>query len=462
MTIAGYDAVYVITLVMVAFGALTFSVLTLHYWREATSRRDPVFAAFTLVCAAAFLINVLIRMEPHWETPLAAALDVATGLVPPLLLQLVSRDHGRRVTRAFYGIGAVVAIALILDDVSPLAVPFRDQAPAILLAAAGALGLFFIDCGDGRLRIWYRVLLSLTVIVAVAGLLAPSPDTAMAPDYLLLAFFCVTLYFRERVIFFDLLIKRGVFFCFAFAALALLLSAAHVPGRLTIILLLTPLWLLAPWADAALARVVDRLFLRRRYSPLEAERRVLRELQLAGTEDDLRGRAGRSLSDVFGCIAEVRFEWPAGQTGDEGMAAVIEGLGQVILRPRVSGIPYMTDDRRLLDSLARSLGVVLENVRFREQQGRQQEREQQLRLLATRAELKALRAQINPHFLFNALNTVAGFLPSQPEMADYAIEQLAQIFRYTLRKSERERVGTPGRGGGVCGCLPSHGTGALR
>jgi signal transduction histidine kinase len=248
----------------------------------------------------------------------------------------------------------------------------------------------------------------------------------------------VTLYFRERVIFFDLLIKRGVFFCFAFATLALLLSAAHVPGRLTIILLLTPLWLLAPWADSALARVVDRLFLRRRYSPLEAERLVLRELQLAATEDDLRCRAERSLSDVFGCVAAVQFGWPAAQTGDEGMAAVMPGLGQVVLRPRASGIPYMTDDRRLLDSLARSLGVVLENVRFREQQGRQQEREQQLRLLATRAELKALRAQINPHFLFNALNTVAGFLPSQPEMADYAIEQLAQIFRYTLRKSERE------------------------
>jgi hypothetical protein len=52
----------------------------------------------------------------------------------------------------------------------------------------------------------------------------------------------------------------------------------------------------------------------------------------------------------------------------------------------------MSDDQRALDAFGRTLAVVLENVRFREQQQRQQHREQQLRLLASRAELKALRA----------------------------------------------------------------------
>jgi len=75
--------------------------------------------------------------------------------------------------------------------------------------------------------------------------------------------------------------------------------------------------------------------------------------------------------------------------------------------------------------------VVRENVRFRE-------REQRLRWLASRAELKALRAQINPHFLFNALSVIAGLVHYQPELADETIEQLAQVFRYTLRKSENE------------------------
>ena len=438
MTIAGYDSLYVITLAMVTLGALAFSVLTLHYWREGSSRRDPVFAAFTLVCASAFLINVLVRMEPRWETPLAAALDLTTGLVPPLLLHMVSRDRKRSVVVTFYGLSAAVAMALVLDDVTLVAVPFRDQAPAIMLSAAGGLGLWFPGRGDRRLRLWYRLLLGLTVVIPLAGLLSHSAVTTLAPDYLLLAFFAVTLYYRERLIFFDLLIKRGVFFCFGVVALALLLSAAHAPDRLTIILVLAPLWLLAPWADSVLGRVVDRFFLRRRYSPVEAEALVVRELQTAVTEDDLRCRAERSLSDVFGCVAEVRFTWASEQAGGEGLVAAIAGLGQVILKPRASGIPYMTDDRRLLDSLARTLGVVLENVRFREQQARHLEREQQLRLLASRAELKALRAQINPHFLFNALNAIASFLPARPDLADDAIGQLAQVFRYTLRKSEGE------------------------
>jgi len=438
MTIAGYDSVYVLTLATVTLGALAFSVLTLHYWREGSSRRDPVFAAFTLVCAAAFVINVLVRLEPEWETPLAAALDLATGLVPPLLLHLVSRDRKRPLLLTFYGLSSAVAMALILDDLSLVTLPFRDQAPTIMLAAAGGLGLLFMGNGDCRLCLWYRLLLGLMVIVPLAGLFYPSPVTILAPDYLLLAFFLVTLYYRERLIFFDLLIKRGVFFCFAVVALALLLSAAHAPDRLTIILLLAPLWLLAPWADSALGRLVDRLFLRRRYTPADAEALVVRELQVAVTEDDLRGRAERSLSDVFACVADVRFEWPSGKADDQGMVAVMEGLGHVILKPRASGIPYMTDDRRLLDSLARTLAVVLENVRFRQQQARQLEREQQLRLLASRAELKALRAQINPHFLFNALNAIASFLPSRPDLAEDAIEQLAQVFRYTLRKSEGE------------------------
>src|SRR5262249_17923523 len=100
--------------------------------------------------------------------------------------------------------------------------------------------------------------------------------------------------------------------------------------------------------------------------------------------------------------------------------------------------PFLSDDRRLLQSLAGALGVVLENVRFRVERRLQEEREQQLRLLASRAELKALRAQINPHFLFNALSVVAGLVQYDPELAAETVERLAQVFRYTLRTSDSE------------------------
>jgi hypothetical protein len=54
------------------------------------------------------------------------------------------------------------------------------------------------------------------------------------------------------------------------------------------------------------------------------------------------------------------------------------------------------------------------------------------RLLAQQAQLVALRAQINPHFLFNALHSVGALVTSDPARADEAIECLGDLLRYAL------------------------------
>lgn len=61
--------------------------------------------------------------------------------------------------------------------------------------------------------------------------------------------------------------------------------------------------------------------------------------------------------------------------------------------------------------------------------------EEQAKLAAT-AELKALQAQINPHFLFNALNTISSFCRTNPETARKLILQLSDFFRKTLKKEK--------------------------
>lgn len=66
--------------------------------------------------------------------------------------------------------------------------------------------------------------------------------------------------------------------------------------------------------------------------------------------------------------------------------------------------------------------------------------EERLKALATQAELKALKAQINPHFLFNSLNTVASLTNTDPCKAEEATLKLADVFRYTLSSSNREFV----------------------
>ncbi len=59
---------------------------------------------------------------------------------------------------------------------------------------------------------------------------------------------------------------------------------------------------------------------------------------------------------------------------------------------------------------------------------------------ALNAQLTALRAQINPHFLFNSLNSIAALIRSRPAEAERVTESLADLFRYSLRASERPVV----------------------
>ena len=56
---------------------------------------------------------------------------------------------------------------------------------------------------------------------------------------------------------------------------------------------------------------------------------------------------------------------------------------------------------------------------------------------AVLSELSALRAQIDPHFLFNTLNAIAALVRTRPEEAEGVTERLADLFRYTLRASKQ-------------------------
>lgn len=53
------------------------------------------------------------------------------------------------------------------------------------------------------------------------------------------------------------------------------------------------------------------------------------------------------------------------------------------------------------------------------------------------AELRALRAQINPHFLFNSLNSIAALITAEPEAAEEMIIRLSKIFRHVLTYHDR-------------------------
>lgn len=56
---------------------------------------------------------------------------------------------------------------------------------------------------------------------------------------------------------------------------------------------------------------------------------------------------------------------------------------------------------------------------------------------ATQAQLAALQAQMNPHFLFNALNTVADLVRTNPRTAEKTVEHLSDVLRRTLARSSQ-------------------------
>jgi LytS/YehU family sensor histidine kinase len=64
--------------------------------------------------------------------------------------------------------------------------------------------------------------------------------------------------------------------------------------------------------------------------------------------------------------------------------------------------------------------------------------EERMKADLAQAELRALRARIDPHFLFNALNSIAALIAVEPARAEAMTERLAEVFRYTLRGSRRE------------------------
>jgi hypothetical protein len=63
-----------------------------------------------------------------------------------------------------------------------------------------------------------------------------------------------------------------------------------------------------------------------------------------------------------------------------------------------------------------------------------------LELQAKEVELRALQAQVNPHFFFNSLNSMRALIYEDPESAAQMVDQLAGLMRYALQSGELETV----------------------
>lgn len=139
--------------------------------------------------------------------------------------------------------------------------------------------------------------------------------------------------------------------------------------------------------------------------------------------DDLRVRHGRPQDDC-------EIEAPVRVRGERThILSALPGCGRRSL---------LSADIRFLEDTAILIGGRIEALLAERERTERQAREAKLLQLAAESELKALRAQINPHFLFNSLNTIADLIVTDPVKAESMTVLLAKVFRHVLLYSDRQ------------------------
>lgn len=75
-----------------------------------------------------------------------------------------------------------------------------------------------------------------------------------------------------------------------------------------------------------------------------------------------------------------------------------------------------------------------------EQLANQRVNEQRLLSLKLKSEMETLRSKVNPHFLFNTLNSISSLVHTNPDLAEDMIQKLANLFRYSLDMSSKDFI----------------------
>ena len=99
------------------------------------------------------------------------------------------------------------------------------------------------------------------------------------------------------------------------------------------------------------------------------------------------------------------------------------------------GRRLLSDDLALLESVAHAAARRIDALRWIHERFERDLREEQVAKLATEAELRALQAQLNPHFLFNALNTLGYLMKAAPDRARSTLLDLTKLLRAVLKRS---------------------------
>jgi signal transduction histidine kinase len=215
--------------------------------------------------------------------------------------------------------------------------------------------------------------------------------------------------------------------------------------------------LIFPLLRTLAARFVDRAVLRR-VDYDQALGNLAANLDRADSVPAVVGALETALQGALGArdVREIRDPFletdrrtvvigPAARIGPESTSSAILRLQTVdpphpalAVGPLAAGRRLLSDDLRLLEATSRLAARQIDLVRVSQERLDRRLREQRMHRLATEAELRALRAQLNPHFLFNALNTVGHLIQTAPGRAFQTLLRLTGLLRGVLHRSDHE------------------------
>ncbi|MEO8564344.1 MAG: histidine kinase [bacterium] len=407
-----------------AFGALGFlPAVVVHaamLGTDARPRRALTTAAYALSTVASF-VEVWGAISNR-TVPTAFALQLLTGgyaIVLPVLAFVLRKQPGGRgpLTAAALAAFAVMALHLSHHVAGPEATGAElwGHHASIPLAVVILYQDFRFALADLFLK---RVLLG--VLLAGAGVLA------------------------HMLIVVTVVVPR--------------LAADRTDPLAAVVLL--ALWGVAVIAAWALRRIVwlfvDRVVLRRPdYRALRE--RITRDLARLDDAASVLDAVGARLAEALGA-SSVSWGPAAGDemaqtAAEQTVALVYHGSAAIVVVPtaehprfRVSieglapGRRLLSDDVALLEHVSNAAARRIDVIRVAHERYDREAREQDMLRLATEAELRALRAQLNPHFLFNALTTIGYLIEKEPRRALGTLYRLTDLLRAVLRPSASELV----------------------
>ena len=374
----------------------------------------------------------------------------ALGLLAAVVVHSVARALPRGIVLTVIAYGcSIVASGLHLQTVFTGDPEPSSLAFLILTVCYGliilALGVLTRTQANGQRVLWVLALALFAVSASHLGRFHAAADgwaVELIGHHAAIPLAFAILYQDYRFALADLFLKRALtliaLVAIAFAGYSL---ATMVPAGPLAAGVLMALWvatsIVSPWLNRRIIRFVDQSLLGRMdYAALGAD--IGQALQSQDSTDGVLDTVAQRLAPALDAhrVWWVEEGAPAGSESSKTQAIVpttdfpryVVNVGEL-----TGGRRLLSDDLALVETVVTTAARRIDQIRLTNERYEVQLREEEMQKLTAEAELKALRAQVNPHFLFNALTTIGYLIESAPPRAMNTLMQLTALLRGVLR-----------------------------